>query len=420
MGFGRAIAAAALGSRAVSLVMRDDEVPGAARITQWSETRLGPPMSVADACSVAWNFSTQSEWKEPDPITFPEAGLGARRLMTSIGGMAYQLYLPPTWNNNSLYPYPVHLDLHSHGERKWTLKNSQGFARMLARNQSQSFDNRSCWCLNSSFEQVEMFQENMASTTEAYDTSAAPASIAPTRADCDFADTFRALVIMPQGWTGQEYPGWYTTQFEKLTALTRAIMKKFNGDADRVIVTGVAEGAKGALKYASTTGSGLVASVIVADAPNATFNGTGLDDVPVLASGDEGAGLAGMDDLVLSLKGRTHGTAFTRYRRYVTSPGPADPSFGGRYNHSSDLLYRDQTLWQWAFSKRIRGGRGKWDLPELDYVAVGGDHHSQPRRPDNVPVGADDGSQPRQPDSTKPSRPHHAKSTSYKKPNYHW
>jgi hypothetical protein len=377
---------------------------------QWSEKRLGPPWLESKACSIAWNSDAPfSAWQEQDPPVFPEAGIGARRRMYPMEDMDYQLFLPRHWSNNSLYPYPVVIYLHSQAERKWAVMNSGSLPRLLARNQSTSFDNRSCWCLNSSFEQVELFQESRANASEAYDTSAAPSTVEPTRADCTFADTFRGIVIMPQGWTKNEYAGWTADRFDKVTAITRAVMTWFNGDADRVIVTGMAEGAKGALKYASTTGSGLVASVIVADAPNATFNGSGLDGVPVMVSGDEAAGVAGLDDLVLSLKGRTSGTAFTRYRRYATAPGPADPSGGGRYNRSSDILYRDQTLWSWAFSKRIKGGRGKWDLAELDYVAVGGDHHSQPRRPD-------DAVEPQQPDHQKPKKP----TKSYKHPNYHW
>lgn len=395
---------------------------------QYSEALLNgaAPWTEQKACTIAWNSDAPfSEWQEQDPPIFPEAGIGARRRVGPMEDMDFELFLPRHWSNDSLHPYPVVIYLHSHQERKWTVMNSGSLPRLLARNQSTSFDNRACWCLNSSFEQVEMFQESRSNASEAYDASAAPTTINQTRADCRFADHFRALVIMPQGWAKKEYRGWTADHFQRITSITRAMMNMFNGDADRVIVTGMAEGATGALKYANTTGAGLVASVIVADAPNTTFPGSGLDSVPVMVSGDEAAGVRGLDNLVLSLKAnRTYGTAHTRYRRYVRAPGGADPSSSGRYNRSSDLIYRDPTLWQWAFGKRIHDGRSKWDLPQLDYVAIGQDHHSQPRSENQPAAAEEDPPLPRQPINMKPNKPQHASpnpsSSTYKHPSYQW
>jgi len=361
MGFGRAVVSAALVNGAASLVVRNDEIPGSARITQWSETRLGPPMSVSDACSVAWNFSTQSEWKEPDPITFPEAGLGARRLMTSIGGMPYQLYLPPTWNNNSLHPYPVHLDLHSHGERKWTLKNSQGFARMLARNQSQSFDNRSCWCLDGSY------------STAYTESASSPYYLGTTEdtgcpmADCTFADTFPGVVVMPQCWTGSATPGWTADCLLKAKDITKYVIEYFNGDAEKVIVSGTSEGGVGALAFA-TTYPELTSAVIVTDAPAATYT-SGLDGMPVYVTGDAShSGIANIDALVLALNGRASGV--TKYTRFVTAPAAADPGFLATDGHSGDVAYRCPSTWGWAYGYKNTGGRTAWGLGEYPFIVM--------------------------------------------------
>ncbi|CAK0850832.1 unnamed protein product [Prorocentrum cordatum] len=324
MALARKAAVAALAGCAASLSVHSGQAPDPApastarMTTQWSETRLGPPMSVSDACSVPWNFSTQSEWKEPDPITFPHAGLGARRVMTAINGMSYQLYLPPKWNNNSLHPYPVHIDLHSHGERKWTLKNSQGFARMLARNQSTSFDNRSCWCLDST-----------QSYSMAYDeTSSAPYYLGTTSdtgcpmADCTFADTFPGLVIMPQCWTGSATPGWTSDCLLKAKDIAASVIATFNGDADKVVVSGTSEGGVGALAFATTYKS-LVSAVVVTDAPTATVAGD-LDGVPVYVTGDSShSGITGIDALVVALQARASGV--TKYTRFVSAPAAADP-----------------------------------------------------------------------------------------------
>jgi predicted peptidase len=370
MGFGSAVLVAALVDRAASLVVRNDEVPETARIkegsemkTQWSETRLGPPMLVSDACSVAWNFSTQSEWKEPEPITFPEAGLGARRLLKPIAGgvLKYQLYLPPTWNNNKLYPYPVHVDLHSHGERKFTLKNSQGLARMLARNQSQSFDNRSCWCLDSNYSTAH--QESAASP---YYLSATEDTGCP-RADCTFADTFPGVVVMPQCWTGATNQGWTADCIEAAKNITQYVIENFNGDADKVIVSGTSEGGVGALEFARTYPDA-VSAVIVTDAPTATYT-SGLDGISVYVTGDAShSGIAGIDSLVLSLNGRASGV--TKYTRFVSAPAAADPGFLTTDGHSADVAYRCYNTWGWAYQYKNTGGRSAWGLGPSPIVTM--------------------------------------------------
>jgi len=334
--------------------------------TQWSETRLGPPMTVSAACTAAWNFSTQSEWNEPDPPTFSEPGLGARRLMASIGGMPYQLYLPRHWNNNTLAPYPVHLDLHSHGERKWTLRNSQGFARMLARNQSQSFDNRSCWCLDTTQNYADAHDE--LTVAPYYNQSATSSLPEYPMADCTFADTFPGLVVMPQCWKGTETPGWTAACLEAAKNITAYIIEHFNGDADKVIVSGSSEGGEGALQFASTYRS-LVSAAIVTDAPSATVPSAGLDGIPVYVTGSAShPNINGIDDLVLNLNQRASGV--TKYTRFVTAPGAADPGFPATDGHSSDIAYRSGSTWQWARSFTNAGARGAWGLGEYPHVVM--------------------------------------------------
>jgi predicted peptidase len=388
MSLGRAAVAMALAGRAVSLGVHVDEVPELAgpeqantsRVAiQWSETRLGPPMLVSEACSVAWNFSNQSEWMERDPVIFPEAGIGARRRMVEMDGMEYQLFLPRGWGNNTLYPHPTVIYFHSHPERKWTLMNSESLPRMLARNQSQSFDNRSCWCLSASG--YDAYEES-SDASKAYEDSVLLNVTGDHVADCTFADTFHSLVIMPQGWVKKETPGWTASHFATIKNITRAVMEKFNGDADKVIVTGTAEGGAGALEFAKTY-PGLVSAAIITDAPAATYDSQNddLEGLPVYVTADGSLEDAPtVDALVVSLKGRASGV--TRYTRYTSAPAAADPEYwpgpdkyyydarNHTYGHSSDIIYRDPQLWAWATSFKIQGGREKWGASPLPYVLM--------------------------------------------------
>jgi len=344
----------------------DPRMADTSKVFQWSERRLGPPMLVSEACSAAWNFSTQSEWKERDPIVFPEASIGARRRMVPIDEMDYQLYLPHGWGNNSLYPFPTTVYFHSHPERKWSVMNSGSLPRMLARNQSTSFDNRSCWCLDTSLSSASAYVES-GDVTKAYDDTASPVDLASPMADCTFADTFKGLVIMPQGWIRSETPGWSSDRLDKAKAITKAVMDKFNGDADKVIVTGTAEGAVGALEFAKTY-KDLVSAVILTDAPDATY-ADGLEGVPVYVTGDGSqSNIGSIDSLVVALKGRASGV--TKYTRYVNGPSAADPEFGDGYGHSSDMIYRDPQLWAWAYSFKTQGGRARLGLDPLPFVKM--------------------------------------------------
>jgi len=361
MAFARKVAVAALGVCATSLSVHSDvnPEPRARMAKQWSETRLGPPMDPADACSAAYSFSTQSEWKEPDPVTFPNAGLGARRLMGAMDGMPYQLYIPVSWNNNTLFPYPVHLDLHSHGERKWTLRNSQGFARMLARNQSQSFDNRSCWCLNGTHD---MAHGELASAPY-YDSSTA--STGCPMADCTFADMFPGVVVMPQCWTGSTNTGWTDDCLIKAKEITKYIIAKFNGNAEKVIVSGTSEGGVGALAFAKKYKE-LVSAVIVTDPTTAPSPDV---DAPVYVTGAAShPDIASIDALVVAL-GALGGTV--RYTRFLTAPAAADPGFNTDEGHSGDIAYRCSSTWTWAQSFTKTGARVDWDLGLHSVIVMG-------------------------------------------------
>jgi len=376
MSLGRAAVAVALAGRAVSLVVQVDEALGLAgpdpsntsRVAiQWSETRLGPPMLESEACSVAWNFSNQSEWRERDPIIFPEAGTGARRRMVEMDGMEYQLFIPRGWGNNTLYPHPTVIYFHSHPERKWALMNSESLPRMLARNQSQSFDNRSCWCLPASG--YDAYAES-SDAAKAYEDGAPPIATGSPVADCTFADTFHSLVIMPQGWVKDETPGWTASHFATIKDITVAIMGKFNGDADKVIVTGTAEGGVGALEFAKTY-PGLASAAIITDAPSATYDSVNddLEGLPIYVTADGSMENAtNVDALVVSLKGRASGV--TRYTRYTAAPAAADPEFSSINGHSSDIIYRDPQLWAWASSFKNQGGREGWGMGPLPFVIM--------------------------------------------------
>jgi len=349
-----------------TLRVADPRLADTSNMFQWSEVRLGPPMLTSMACSVPWNFSNQSEWKEKDPIVFPEAGIGARRRMVPIGDMDYQLYLPHGWGNNSLYPFATTVYFHSHPERKWSLMNSGSLPRMLARNQSTSFDNRSCWCLDMSLSSATAYLES-GDPTKAYDDGAAPVDLASPMADCTFADTFNGLVIMPQGWVRSETPGWSSDRLANAKAITKAVMGHFNGDADKVIVTGTAEGATGAVEFAKAY-KNLVSAVILTDAPDATYT-DGLEGVPVYVTGDASQNnIASIDSLVVALKGRASGV--TKYTRYVSGPSAADPEFGAGYGHSSDIIYRDPQLWAWASQYKNTGGRAEWGMSPLGHIVM--------------------------------------------------
>jgi len=346
--------------------------PNTARMTkQWSETRLGPPMSESDACTAGWNFSFQSEWKEPDPIPFSEPGFGARRLMANvIDGMPYQLYLPVHWNDDATRPFPVHLDLHSHGERKWTLKNSQGFSRMLARNQSQSFDNRACWCLDTTKNYADAYVE-LPVDAPYFDASQTSSTSGCSMADCDFADTFPGLVVMPQCWTGSGAQGWSASCLEKAKAITAYVIDHYNGNANKVIVSGTAEGGEGALTFASTY-SNLVSAVIVTDSPTATA--AGVDGIPVYVTGDAShSGIGNIDSLAAALKARADGYSLTKYTRFVSAPGAADPLYRDTDGHSSDIAYRCTSIWDWvwSFTNPDTDARGAWGLGPHPFIIMG-------------------------------------------------
>ncbi|CAK0819286.1 unnamed protein product [Prorocentrum cordatum] len=292
------------------------------------------------------------------------ASIGARRRMIEMDGMEYQLFVPRGWSNNTLYPHPTVIYFHSHPERKWSLMNSESLPRMLARNQSQSFDNRSCWCLPEAG--YDAYAETN-DTSKAYDDGASPSSTGSPVADCTFADTFNSLVIMPQGWVGSETPGWTTSHFATIKNITTAIIQKFNGDADKVIVTGTAEGGVGALDFAKTYPD-IVSAAIITDAPSATSDSS-LDGLPIYVTADGSMGdVANVDALVVSLKGRSSGE--TKYTRYAAAPAAADPGFSANYGHSSDIIYRDPQLWAWAYSFKTQGGRARLGLDPLPFVKM--------------------------------------------------
>jgi len=355
---------------------------------QYSEFRYGPPQLESEICletsmredmeeriklkassskPLDWTaeMGKMSSWKQPDPPAFPMAAIGARRIMYAIDDMSYQLYLPLGWKNFTKRPYPVFVYLHGHPERKWSVMNAVGFTRMLARNQSTSFNTLACWCINKTKFDTEVYVDNMTSGDVNNDTKTAGTG---PMANCTFADTFPGLAIIPQGWTGKPKGFWTDSKLATVKNIVKFVMEKFNGDADRVTVGGYAEGAKGAVDMVKKYPDHF-ASLAIADQKGVTENMTGLESIPTLVSSDDEDGLAGTDAIVKLLKNRTD-PKITYYMRYAESPPSEEPLFADGYKHTADLFFRDPKTWDMVFSQGLTKctGREIWEKSELGYV----------------------------------------------------
>jgi len=406
MAFCNALATAALFAGAAALQLSsvpqtpaDWKVPGVVNIsalkktarlpqTQRSEQLLGPPMLEENVCQMFEDVPTEknSEWKHDDPIIFPEAGIGASRRMVSLGGMEYQLFLPRVWTNNSLTPFPVVVYFHSWGERKWSLMNSESLPRLLKRNQSTSFSGFQCWCTNKTKftgGEVKVFPQAAGLTVQTTD----PTTWSGPMADCNFADTMKAIVIMPKAseppavgprreaeGLGPHYPTWVgTSDFSKVQAITKFIIKKFNGDADQVILTGAGDGASGALAMAKADPK-LYSALILTD-PTEGLSADGIDYMPVMVSSDAADGASYTDAFVTALKSRSNGAALTKYYRFLESPPAQDPGMR-KGKHTGDLVYKSPDVWKWAFGlfsgqfyeRKDYSGVLKWGLSEKGWV----------------------------------------------------
>eukprot|EP00429_Kryptoperidinium_foliaceum_P033183 CAMPEP_0176177076 /NCGR_PEP_ID=MMETSP0120_2-20121206/90711_1 /TAXON_ID=160619 /ORGANISM="Kryptoperidinium foliaceum, Strain CCMP 1326" /LENGTH=66 /DNA_ID=CAMNT_0017515155 /DNA_START=30 /DNA_END=226 /DNA_ORIENTATION=+ len=65
--------------------------------------------------------------------------------------------------------------------------NSQSLPRLLARNQSTSFDPRACWCLDAEYAPVIAMKEAPAASAEPFVDEME--DLRSPLADCDFAET---------------------------------------------------------------------------------------------------------------------------------------------------------------------------------------------------------------------------------------
>merc|ERR1719162_2330770 len=106
------------------------------------------------------------------------------------------------------------------------------------------------------------------------------------------------------------------------------------------------EGGEGALTFASTY-SNLVSAVIVTDwmpspgSASPTETAAAVDGIPVYVTGDASHhGIGAIDILAAALKERADGYSLTKYTRFVSAPGAADPLYRDTDGHSSDIAYR--------------------------------------------------------------------------------
>merc|ERR1712008_162832 len=174
--------------------------------------------------------------------------------------------------------------------------------------------------------------------------------VSPPLADCDFANTFKSIVIMPQGWLPERRSTWTLEKLDKIEKLTRNVIRRFRGDPERVSLTGQSAGGRGAWRFASMRPR-LWASVSMACMPASPVMVTKLEGLHMWIIGWTGDGMRGNDAMVAALKARSSGTV--RYTRYVRAPSPPDPMFRFLKNHASyDLIYRDHLFWKWVLDHR--------------------------------------------------------------------
>eukprot|EP00928_Gymnodinium_smaydae_P069876 TRINITY_DN5369_c0_g1_i2.p2 TRINITY_DN5369_c0_g1~~TRINITY_DN5369_c0_g1_i2.p2 ORF type:complete len:236 (+),score=40.51 TRINITY_DN5369_c0_g1_i2:436-1143(+) len=232
--------------------------------------------------------------------------------------------------------------------------NSQSLPRLLSRNQSASFDSRECWCLDPEYAPVLANREDENGALPFLDESE---DVGSPLADCDFAATFGAIVVMPQGWLPDESSGWTEDRQEKVVAITRDVIQRYNGDASRVVLTGQSEGGRGAWNFAGARPE-LWSALNVICAPTAASDALAARALPVWVVGSVEDGLMGNDDLVSALKREA---VKVRYTRYTKSPPPPDPKYRSMSGHASyDLVYRDPRLWEWALSHENAAAENAW------------------------------------------------------------
>jgi len=322
--------------------------------------RLPPALDQgeAEACAQPMPRSSHTSLLDPEPKIEDAPTPGQRVRMPPSGGMEYQLFLPAAWSATGAATYPVVVFLHGHGDGKFTVMHSQSLPRLLSPDQSTSFDGRKCWCLESRYARVTANREAPPGSPEAF--LGETEDLFSPLADCDFAETFPAIVVMPQGWLPGQMSGWTEPRRDKVEEITRSVLRKYRGDPARVVLTGQSEGGAGAWRFAaSRPGLWSAVSVICAAAPPSVAQE--LEGLPVWVVGSKQDGLHGNDAVVAALKERQKGS--TRYTRYIDSPAPPDPEFRDMTGHASyDLIYRDPRLWTWAFKQHSLAAGKEWGV----------------------------------------------------------
>jgi predicted peptidase len=270
--------------------------------------------------------------------------------------MEYQLFLPKTWKTTDSRTYPVVVFLHGSGDGQFSVMNSQSLPRLLANDQSTSFDSRRCWCLEPEYAAAEAMKEAPQDSPAAFLKEVE--ALRSPMADCIFAKTFEAIVVMPQGWLPESRTGWNWHRRQSVEKLTKQVMKTYRGDPTKVVLTGQSAGGAGAWHFAVSR-PGLWSAVNVVCAPWSPSVAKPLEGKPVWVVGNDHDGVNGNDAVVEALKQRQAGE--TRYTRYLNAPAPPDPQYRGMLGHASyDLIYRDPRLWSWAFDQTNPNGKLEW------------------------------------------------------------
>lgn len=276
--------------------------------------------------------------------------------------LPYQLFLPASWTSTGNETYPVVVFLHGAGDGVFTVMNSQSLPRLLATDQSTSFDDRECWCLDSEYAAAEAMRESASLDPFLPEVE----QLWSPMADCTFASRFPAIVVMPQGWLPEHHNGWSNELLLRVERLTQKVVREYQGDPERVVLTGQSAGGTGAARFAARR-AGLWSAVNIICSPwvgrQLDIASGALDGKPIWIVGYTGDGENGNDEIVGALKRRPNGMQLTRYTRYVKAPGPPDPKYRSMLNHASyDLIYRDPRLWHWMFQMRNPNGRAEWQV----------------------------------------------------------
>lgn len=308
---------------------------------------------------------------EPEPPVFRGQPIptGERVRMPQTAGLEWQLFLPAGWRNATSEPlFPVVVFFHGSGDGHFTVMNSQSLPRLLSGDQSTCFDHDHCWRLDAEYERVAAKAEAPASSGRAYLDQ--EVDLRSPLAACDFASTFPAIVVMPQGWLPAHRTGWTRGKTLQVERLTQHVLSTYRGDPTRVVLSGQSAGGAGAWKFAAAKPE-LWSALNPICMPAPASIAPRLAGLNVWVVGWAGDGEHGNDAVVAALKVQAakapavvpsvHLGASVRYTRYDKAPGPPDPLYRSMLNHASyDLIYRDPRLWEWAFAKRNLQGEEAW------------------------------------------------------------